>query len=100
MTAEIPAALADSNVALVVGNSMYPRYSDGDIITYIWHDDEIALLYGKECVIELKNGKTYVKTLTPGSNYGFFHLISFNAPTILDAEIERIARITWIERAP
>jgi transcriptional regulator with XRE-family HTH domain len=98
-TVNVPAALGDVDAVLVVGNILYPRYSDGDIITFAWQQDDINTLIGKECVILLTNGKTYIKTIAPGSQPGRYHLTSFNTPPIYDAEISRATRIGIVIRA-
>lgn len=99
LTTDVPAALGLTEAALVVGNSMSPRYDNGNILTYVWQDDDIRTLIGKECVVTLTNGRTYLKTLSPGSAPGRFHLSSFNAPTIFDAEVVRATSVGWINRA-
>lgn len=99
LTTDVPAALGLTEAALVVGNGMSPRYDDGNILTYVWHNDDIRTLIGKECVVTLTNGRTYLKTLSPGSAPGRFHLSSFNAPTIFDAEVVRATSVGWINRA-
>jgi transcriptional regulator with XRE-family HTH domain len=99
MTANVPGALGDAVAALVVGNVMLPRYGDGDIIIYTWQNDDIADLIGRECVVLLTTGKTYIKTIAPGSSPGRFHLTSFNAPSIFDVEIQRATPVAWVCRA-
>lgn len=98
-SAIVPAALVLHEITMVVGNGMAPRYDDGDIITFVWQDDDISDLIGKECVVTLTNGRSYIKTLVPGTKPKHFHLSSFNSPTTYDVEVTRVARISWINRA-
>ncbi len=99
LTADVPAALGEVDAVLVVGNVLYPRYSDGDIITFVWRNEDIKTLVGKECVVLLKNGKRYIKTIAPGSSPDRYHLTSFNGPPIYDAEVRSVARIGFVLRA-
>lgn len=72
----------------VKGDSMYPRYFEGEVIAFKreidWSDDYI----NHECVVKLRDGSMYVKTIRAGSKKGFYRLDSFNAPPIEDVEIE------------
>ncbi len=99
LTTRVPAALVRNEAVLVLGNNLYPRYSDHDVITYTWQDNDISELVGKECVVLLTNGRTYLKTIVPGASAKTYHLTAFNAPPIYDAEIQRVARVTWVGRA-
>lgn len=96
LIATVPAAYANNEVVMVVGNSLFPRHSDGDLVIFSWLTSNSSQLIGKECVVTLVNGKTYVKTLNPGSAQNSFHLTSFNAPTMLNAEVARFGRIVAV----
>ena len=99
LTANVPAALGEVEAVLVTGNALYPRYSDGDVITFMWRGEDVNSLAGKECVVLLKNGKRFIKTITPGTSPGKYHLTSFSTPPVLDAEVEKAARIGIVLRA-
>lgn len=83
----------------VRGDSMWPAYHDGDTIYYGEHVPPGELL-GRECVVCLEDGHTFVKTLEPGSQPGHFNLMSYNAatPPIRDVRVAWAAPVRWIAR--
>jgi len=99
LTATVPAALGDIEAILVVGNHLYPRYDDGNVITYS-SSENITLeeLIGMECVITLTNGLTYIKTIVRGSGPDLYHLTSFNSPPVYDVHIKSASPIRWVGR--
>lgn len=74
--------------ARIIGDSMYPRYFDGEIIVFKRDCDWLDEFYKQECVVMLEDGRAFVKTIERGSSNGLFTLISFNAPPILDVRIK------------
>jgi phage repressor protein C with HTH and peptisase S24 domain len=73
----------------VIGDSMLPRYSEGDLV-YISrsHDGVDESSMGEYCACRLTTGETYVKILARGTRPGFFTLRSLNAADIEDVELE------------
>lgn len=95
---EAPPGLAGEAVAAVIrGDSMFPRYDDGNIIMWSQHLPPMDLLH-REAVVGLADGRILVKTIERGSANGFWTLISFNAPPIPDVVIEWAAPIDWVKR--
>ncbi|MBN2759481.1 MAG: helix-turn-helix transcriptional regulator [Rhodobacteraceae bacterium] len=94
---EPPPGVGPSAVAVRVrGDSMYPRYMDGDLLIY----DSHASIYdanGQECVVSLPDGRAFVKTvrLEPG---GKVTLESWNAPPIHGTMPVWVAPIVWVKR--
>lgn len=85
-------------VALAVrGDSMLPKYQNGDII-YIArdHDGVLPQYLGQDCAVRLTSGETYIKQLIKGSEEGKFTLLSLNAPPIENVEIEWATPIAFI----
>lgn len=97
--AEAPLGLSDHAVAVIVrGDSMWPAYSEGDLIYY---DSELRApteCLNREAVVRMPDGRMYVKRLSPGSASRRFTLISYNSPPMIDAEVEVAAPVLWIKR--
>lgn len=72
----------------VRGDSMYPRYFEGEVIAFKRNTDWSPDCLNKECVVKLKDGRCFVKIVRAGSKDGLFTLESFNAPPIRDVQIE------------
>lgn len=72
----------------VVGDSMLPRYDDGDVI-YVRRDHEGVLpeYVGNYCAVHTAEGGTYLKILSAGSRPGRFTLRSLNAADMEDVEV-------------
>lgn len=98
---EIPPGIdPEKAVALFVrGDSMVPAYYDGDVLIYEDRSEEPLALVGRECVVKLADGRTYIKRIARGSSPGFWTLRSYNASDIEDVVIEWAARVKWIHRA-
>jgi phage repressor protein C with HTH and peptisase S24 domain len=82
----------------VEGDSMHPRYFPGEKLFYLREDTPPAELVGKECVVQLKDGRMMVKILRKGSKPRLFNLESWNAPTMRDQAVEWAAAVRWTER--
>jgi phage repressor protein C with HTH and peptisase S24 domain len=82
----------------VEGDSMAPRYFPGEILFYVRNGDSPSDLVGKECVIQLKDGRMLVKVLRKGSKPRMFNLESLNAPTMRDQAVEWAAPVKWTQR--
>lgn len=90
---EIPPGVPEDSVVVIVrGDSMYPRYKDGERLFYIKTERNPADLIGQECVVKLEDGRMYVKDLEKGSGGGF-DLISHNAPPLRNQAVEWAAPV-------
>lgn len=93
-----PPGVSGTLVAAVVrGDSMYPRFKDGEII--YWqkdHDGILAEYIGEDCVVRLLTGEIYVKQLAVGSQPGRFTLRSTNASDMVDVEIDWAAPVVFM----
>lgn len=94
-----PGEISKSAVALVVrGDSMIPVFEAGDIIYYDRQDNgDLSHLIGKNCVVRLKDGRTFVKKLQHSN--GSYWLHSHNADPIIAPEIEWAGRVLWVKKA-
>lgn len=96
----VPAGLKEEAVAVIVrGDSQFPAYRDGDVI---WYDTlvegDLTSLLGQECVVRTADGRTLLKTITPGSGRGLWTLTSYNATPMLDIPVTWAARVKIIDR--
>jgi hypothetical protein len=90
---DIPPGVPDNSVVVIVrGDSMYPRYKDGEKLFYIKEERNPVELVGMECVVKLEDGRMYVKDLEKGAG-GRFDLISHNAPPLRAQAVEWAAPV-------
>jgi phage repressor protein C with HTH and peptisase S24 domain len=96
---DVPPLISGDVVAVIVrGDSMYPRYFDGEYLFYSADQRPPGELVGRECVVRLDDGSMLVKRLRKGSTKGRFNLESWNAPLIEDAAVVAAAEVKG--RAP
>jgi hypothetical protein len=85
-----------NGIALIIrGNSMTPKYDDGEVIFIEKTIVSVDGLIGENCYIEIADGRRYIKRLQYGSRPGLFTLISYNAPPIMDVIVERAYPIAF-----
>lgn len=91
-------------VCLVVrGNAMAPRFKDGEHLGYAREEGLVpAKCYGRECVVQTKDGRQLVKIVEPGNRPGEVTLVSVNAarPIEQNVAIEWVAPVTWVKLRP
>lgn len=94
---EIPAppGMLNGIAVIVRGDSMAPKYDDGEVLFVEKTVYDIASLIGEHCYIQLPDGRCYVKKLQYGSRPGLYTLISYNAPPIIDVPVERAYPIAY-----
>lgn len=80
----------------VVGDSMFPKYEDGDIV-YVRREHEGVLpdYLGEHCVVHTADGGTFLKILTAGGTPGTFTLRSHNAADMTDVEVLWATPVLW-----
>ncbi|MBR0795881.1 S24 family peptidase [Bradyrhizobium jicamae] len=92
---ELPFPITEETVAFEVsGDSMLPKYENGDIIV-VYRDQRYPLstFYGEEAAVRLKSGERYLKTIERGNSPGTVNLKSFNAKPINGVKLEWIGEI-------
>lgn len=94
-----PGGVSKSTVALIVrGDSMMPVFEDGDTIFYdTLSEGDFSHLIGKNCIVRLKDGRTFVKKLQHSNGQYWLH--SHNAEPIVDPQIEWVAKVLWVKKA-
>ncbi|MCA0961175.1 XRE family transcriptional regulator [Salipiger bermudensis] len=96
---ECPQGLSPRGVVAVeiVGDSMEPIYSAGDLLFYTRHTHDCIPddVVGHRCVVEDEDGMGWVKQVKPGDEPGLFHLISLNpgATTMWNKRLRWAARV-------
>jgi repressor LexA len=92
---ELPFPIAEETIAFeVVGDSMLPKYENGDIIV-VYRDQRhpLSSFYGEEAAVRLKTGERYLKTIERGKTAHVVNLTSFNAKPIAGVKLEWIGEI-------
>lgn len=95
---EAPPGAAPGAVGVRVrGDSMYPVYSEGDLLFYAEQRNPAELI-GRECVVRLADGRLFIKIIRRGATPGRYSLHAHNAPPLDDVEIDWAAPVQWIRR--
>jgi repressor LexA len=92
---ELPFPITEGTIAFeVVGDSMLPKYENGDIIV-VYRDQRhpLSSFYGEEAAVRLKTGERYLKTIERGNAANVVNLTSFNAKPIMGVKLEWIGEI-------
>lgn len=92
-----PPGLVNGIALIVRGDSMIPKYDDGEIIFIEKTVYTIDSLIGETCYVQLPDGRTYLKRLQYGSRPGLYTLLSYNAPPIVDVPVERAYPIAYVK---
>lgn len=93
-----PPGISGKLIALMVeGDSMLPKYRNGDII-YIQrtHEGVLESYIGEDCAVRLATGETYVKQLVRGPAPNRFTLRSLNAADIEDVQLDWATPVLFI----
>lgn len=87
----------ENGIALIVrGDSMAPKYEDGEIVIIEKTIIDVQSLIGRICYVKLADGRCYLKQLSAGSRPNRYSLLSFNGPTFHDVVIEQAYPIAWV----
>lgn len=87
----------ETQAVIVRGDSMYPKFEDGELLFYRQTDHVASDCLGRICIVQLADGRTLVKRLRQGSRPGLYHLVSFRAPEMPDCEVLWAARVRYTQ---
>ncbi len=92
---ELPFPISEETIAFEVsGDSMLPKYENGDIIVvFKTQRHPVSSFYGEEAAVRLKTGERYLKTIERGKSTAQVNLTSFNAKPINGVKLEWIGEI-------
>ncbi|MDX0413194.1 helix-turn-helix domain-containing protein [Sinorhizobium medicae] len=97
---ETPFPLPHDAIAFeVTGESMWPRYDDGDIIICWRQGVVVEEVMGWEAAVKTATGQRYLKRVLQGSERGTFDLESHNAPPIRGVRLVWVAAIQSVIRS-
>lgn len=86
----------ESSAVIVRGESMWPKYEDGQLLFFMPSDHVSKDCVGRICVVQVKDGPTLVKRVREGKN-GRYRLVSLRAPEMEDIDLAWAARVRWTE---
>jgi phage repressor protein C with HTH and peptisase S24 domain len=97
---EVPFQLPPDALALEIrGDSMYPRYDNGDVIICRKTGDDVDIFIGKEAAVATEGGSRYLKRVMRGTRPGLFDLESHNAPLMRDQKLIWISPVNTVIRS-
>jgi transcriptional regulator with XRE-family HTH domain len=97
---ETPFPLPEDALAFEVqGESMWPRYDDGDIIICWRQGVVVEEVLGWEAAVRTSTGQRFLKRVLRGAERGTYDLESHNAPPIRGVKLEWVAAIQSVIRS-
>jgi hypothetical protein len=97
---DVPFAIPEDAIAFEVeGDSMWPRYDDGDVIICWRQSEDAESVVGREAAIRTHDGRRYLKRVRRGALHGTYDLESHNAAPIRGITIAWAASILAAVRA-
>ncbi len=81
----------------VIGESMLPLAKPGDLVFFSAPKPVLDLI-GRECIVELADGRRFFKTIERGSARDLITLMSYNAEPLRDVAILRAGEFLGVKR--
>jgi hypothetical protein len=97
---QAPPGMREAEATEVRGLSMVPLFHDGDLLFHRRLEADPLRYRNEALVVQVKNGKRYVKLVLPGTRKGRYHLTSVNPafPPIEDQVVEWVGLIEWVHK--
>lgn len=92
-----PPGLVNGIALIVKGESMWPRFMDGDLVVFDKTQLSLDSLIGKTCYVQLVDERCFLKIIQKGSLPGHWTLNSHNAPPIENVVIDRAFPVAWVK---
>ncbi|MFC0407946.1 LexA family transcriptional regulator [Roseomonas elaeocarpi] len=100
-TIPAPPTVGDGIAVRVVGTSMVPAYREGDVLFAEQAADAPEVIIGRDCILQISDGRRLVKKVLRGSEPGRFRLFSYETQDISDdVELVWAAPVRWVLRDP
>jgi SOS-response transcriptional repressor LexA len=97
---ELERPVSPNSFALqVTGDSMYPRYEDGDVVVCSREGREPSALVGREAVVISADHNRYLKVIAEQTQSGLYTLESFNARPMRAVPLIWASEVTDVIRA-
>ena len=91
---------ANSIVAVrIEGDALSPVYRHADLLFFRRHGAPLEACVGRDCIVQVRAGPAYLKTLVRSDRAGRFVLRSHRSAQLSDVEIEWAAPVHWVKRA-
>lgn len=91
---QVPFPLPDDALAFQIqGESMWPKYDSGDVIVCSRFADHPGAVIGHTAAVETAEGARYLKRVLLGSKPGLYHLMSYNAPEMMDVAVVSFSEV-------
>ncbi|KRE02575.1 hypothetical protein ASE61_14950 [Bosea sp. Root670] len=91
---QVPFPLPNDAMAFQIqGESMWPKYDSGDVIVCSRFADHPGAVIGHTAAVETAEGARYLKRVLQGSRTGLYHLMSYNAPEMMDVPVVSFSEV-------
>lgn len=92
-----PIAVGALSAVRVRDNAMAPRHFEGDLL-YFGPQSELRSAHYRECVVRLRDDRTFVRFVQPGTQAGLCTLVAISpaTPVMLDVEPAWVSPIQWL----
>jgi DNA-binding XRE family transcriptional regulator len=97
-TVKIPAAIGEVLALTISGSSLYPRYSEGDVVAVTEASQDPLECIGRECLVGVDTGYYALKVVQPNRTPGHFMLTSHNEPPVMDRKLVTCRPVVYVGR--